>query len=197
VWLLLFSVVAAIVLVLLTRGRFARLANIRITAAWLLAAGLIIQAVLEFINFPKNQIETVGYALLMVSYVLILAFCLANFRTRGFGLLAIGVAMNTLAIGLNQGMPTRPIGSNAQGDRVYKPVVQTVKHRQARSDDLLGFLGDRILFPRPFDALVSPGDLVIALGVCELLVAASHKRGAALATGAANHGAPRALLRER
>ena len=177
-WLLLATVVAATALVLLTRGRFSRLVHLRIVGGWLLALGLAVQAALEYINFPKGQIETVGYALLMTSYALIIAFCLANIPTRGFGLLAIGVAMNTLVIGLNQGMPTRPIGDNAQGDRVFKPVVQTVKHRQAQSGDLLGFLGDRLLFPRPFDTLISAGDVVIALGICELIVAASHKRAA-------------------
>jgi hypothetical protein len=175
-WLLLATVIAAFVLVLLTRGRFGQILNLRIAGGWLLAAGLVIQVALEYIEFPRDQIVTVGYAFLMVSYLLILAFCLTNIRTRGFGLLAIGVALNTLVIGLNQGMPTRPIGDNAQGQRVFTPVVQTVKHRQAQATDLLGFLGDRILFPRPFDTLVSPGDVVIALGICELLVVASKRR---------------------
>ena len=175
-WLLLATVIAATALVLLTRGRFGQILNIRIAGGWLLAVGLVIQVALEYIDFPKNQIETVGYALLMISYLLILAFCLVNIGTRGFGLLAIGVALNALVIGLNQGMPTRPIGDNAQGERVFKPVVQTVKHRQAQSTDILGFLGDRILFPRPFDTLVSPGDIAIALGICELVVVASKRR---------------------
>ena len=177
-WLLLATVLAATALVLLTRGSFSRLAHLRIVGGWLLALGLALQAALEYIRFPKSQIETVGYALLMASYALIIAFCLANIPTRGFGLLVIGVAMNALVIGLNQGMPTRPIGDNAQGDRIFKPVVQTVKHRQSQGDDLLGFLGDRLLFPRPFDTLISAGDVVIALGICELIVAASHKRAA-------------------
>jgi Family of unknown function (DUF5317) len=176
VWLLLATVIAATALVLLTRGSFVQILNIRIAGGWLLASGLVIQVALEYIDFPKNQIETVGYALLMTSYLLILAFCLANIGTRGFVLLAIGVALNTLVIGLNQGMPTRPIGDNAQGKRVFKPVVQTVKHRQAQGTDILGILGDRILFPRPFDTLVSPGDIAIALGICELLVVASRRR---------------------
>jgi len=190
------TVLAATVLVLLTRGSFRQVINLQLSGAWLLATGLVIQAALEFIDFPKNQIETVGYALLMVSYGLILAFCLANVRTRGFGLLVLGVTLNMLVIGLNQGMPTRPVGDNAQGQRVYKPVIQTVKHRQARSDDLLGFLGDRILFPRPFDTLVSAGDVAIALGICELIVVASHKKAAAPAVSEAANGAAAQPIQE-
>lgn len=195
-WLLLATVLAATVLVLLTRGSFRQVTNLQLIGAWLLAAGLVIQAALEFIDFPKNQIETVGYALLMASYGLILAFCLANVRTRGFGLLVLGVTLNMLVIGLNKGMPTRPVGDNAQGQRVYKPVIQTVKHRQERSDDLLGFLGDRILFPRPFDTLVSAGDVAIALGICELIVVASHKKAAAPAVRDAPNGAAAQPIRE-
>jgi hypothetical protein len=168
-WLLLVTLMAAVLVVVLTRGRLSQLSRLRVSALWLLAAGLAIQAGLEYINFPRNQIETVGYSLLMVSYAALLAFCATNLSTRGFGVIAIGIAMNALVIGLNQGMPTKPIGSDAQGNRVFKPVQQTVKHRQAHDGDLLGFLGDRILFPRPLNELVSFGDLVIAVGLCELV----------------------------
>jgi uncharacterized protein DUF5317 len=149
---------------------------LHVNSAWLLAAGLAIQIALEYVDFSHDQIETVGYALLMVSYGFILAFCLVNSSTKGFGVIAIGIAMNALVIGLNRGMPTRPIGTDAHGNRIAKPVVQTVKHRQERADDLLGSLGDKILFPRPFDTLVSVGDLVIAVGICELAFFASRRR---------------------
>jgi hypothetical protein len=112
----------------------------------------------------------------MVSYGCILAFCLANAPRSGFGVIAVGIAMNALVIGLNQGMPTKPIGTNASGERIRRSVTQTVKHRQARSDDLLGGLGDRILLPRPLDELVSFGDLVIAVGICELAYYGSRRR---------------------
>jgi hypothetical protein len=168
-WLLLVTLMAAVLVVVLTHGRLSQLSRLRVLAFWLLAAGLAIQATLEYINFPRDQIETVGYSLLMISYGLLLAFCATNLSTRGFGVIAIGIAMNALVIGLNQGMPTKPIGNDAQGNRVFKPVQQTVKHRQERDDDLLGFLGDRILFPKPLNELVSFGDLVIAVGLCELV----------------------------
>ena len=175
-WLLLFTVVSAVGVVLATRGSFSALMQVRVLAAWLLGAGLVVQIALEYVDFSKSEIETVGYAFLMVSYGLILAFCWANVSTRGFGVISVGIAMNALVIGLNVGMPTKPIGNDASGNRVRKPVEQTVKHRQERSDDLLGGLGDKILFPRPFDTLVSFGDLVIAVGICELAYFASRRR---------------------
>jgi len=174
-WLLNATVPGAAIVMVGTRGSLTALTRLRVTAFWLLATGLIVQAALEYIAFPKSDIETIGYGLLMISYVLILGFCLANSTTRGFEVIAIGVAMNALVIGLNLGMPTRPIGDDANGNRIYMPVTQTVKHRQESGSDLLGFLGDKILFPRPFDTLVSFGDLVIAAGVCELVFCASRR----------------------
>ena len=176
VWLLILTVGVAALVVLLTLGSFSELARLTITGGWLLAAGLGIQIVLEFVDFPSDQIDTLGYGLLMLSYALILAFCLANVRTWGFGVLAIGVAMNALVIGLNQGMPTVDIGNDARGNRIQKPIEVTVKHRPEKPDDLLRFLDDRILLPEPFDSVLSFGDLVIAVGICELAYFGSRRR---------------------
>ena len=178
VWLLLGTVLAATAVVVATRGSWTQLIALRVRAFWLLALGLGIQAALEFIDFPHAEIETVGYAILMVSYACILAFCLANIPSAGFGVIAIGVAMNALVIGLNQGMPTKPVGNDAHGNRVYKPVVQTVKHRQTTDDDLFAILDDRILLPKPADSLVSFGDLVISVGICELAYFGSRRNNA-------------------
>ena len=167
-WLVAATGLVTLLVVLLTRGSALALTRLRLSATPILVVGLVIQAALEYVALPKSEITTVGYGLLMFSYVFILAFCITNLSVRGFGVIAIGVAMNALVIGLNQGMPTKPIGNDARGDRVFKPVEQTVKHRQSRGDDLLGVLGDRIPFPKPFDTIVSFGDLVIAVGVCEL-----------------------------
>jgi len=176
VWLLLLTLGAAVLVVLLTFGSFSELARLPIAAGWLLFLGLGIQIGLEFIDFPKDQIETVGYALLMISYALILAFCLANLSTRGFGVIAVGVAMNALVIGLNQGMPTVPIGNDENGKRTTQEIEQTVKHRPEEDDDLLTVLDDRIVLPEPFDTVVSFGDLVVSVGICELVYFGSRRR---------------------
>lgn len=176
VWLLLLTLGAAALVVLLTFGSFTELTRIPITAAWLLFLGLGIQMGLEFVDFPKDQVETIGYALLMASYALILAFCLANLSTKGFGVIAIGIAMNALVIGLNQGMPTVPIGNDNDGKRVEKEIEQTVKHRPEEDDDLLTVLDDRIVLPEPIDAVVSFGDLVVSVGICELVYFGSRRR---------------------
>jgi hypothetical protein len=176
VWLLVLTVAAALLVVILTFGSFSQLSQLSVAGGWLLAGGLGIQILLEYIDFPKEQIDTVGYGLLMASFALIIAFCLTNLHTAGFGVIAVGIAMNALVIGLNQGMPTIPIGNDAHGNRIQKPIEVSVKHRPERPDDLLRFLDDRIVLPEPFDAVVSFGDLVVSVGICELAYFASRRK---------------------
>jgi hypothetical protein len=168
VWLFVVTIGVAVIIVIVTGGDFRELVRLRVTGVWLLFAGLGIQVALEFVDFEKSQIETIGYGVLMVSYAFILSFCFANLNLRGFGVIAVGIGLNALVIGLNQGMPTVAIGNDAHGNRIEKPVEQTVKHRPESDDDLLDFLGDRIVFPEPLDTVVSFGDLIMAVGICEL-----------------------------
>ncbi|MCJ7436879.1 MAG: DUF5317 domain-containing protein [Acidimicrobiia bacterium] len=175
-WLLVLTVVAAAIVVLVTWGDPRRLARLKISGVWLLFVGLAIQVGIEVIDIPKDQIETLGYGLLMASYAFILAFCFVNLSTRGFGVIAVGIALNALVIGLNQGMPTGAIGNDPAGNRVEKPIEQSVKHRPESDSDLLGFLGDKIVLPEPFDEVLSAGDLVIAVGICELAYFGTRRR---------------------
>jgi len=177
VWLLVLTVVAAVIVVLVSRGDPRRLAHLKISGVWLLFVGLAIQIGLEIVDVPKAQIETVGYGLLMASYAFILAFCFVNLSTRGFGVIAVGIALNALVIGLNQGMPTAAIGNDAAGRRVEKPIEQSVKHRPESESDLVGFLGDKIVLPEPFDEVLSVGDVVIAVGICELVYFGTRRGG--------------------
>jgi hypothetical protein len=176
VWLLVFTVGAAVLVVLITRGSWSRLINMPIQGSLLFFAGLFLQSALELVEFAPDRIETTGYGLLMLSYTFLLAFCLVNLPLRGMGVIAIGISLNVIVIGLNIGMPTRPVGLDEQGRRVEKPIEQSVKHRPESPDDLLGFLGDKILLPEPFDVLISIGDIVLLVGVCELAYFGSHNR---------------------
>jgi hypothetical protein len=175
VWLLLLTIGAATLVVVVTRGSWHRLVHLPVQGSLLFVTGVLIQGTLEYVKFTPNAIETAGYGCLMLSYVFLLSFCLVNLPLRGMGVIAIGIALNALVIGLNLGMPTRPV-SLVNGQRVTKPIEQTVKHRPEGPDDLLGFLGDKILLPSPFDTLISIGDIVILIGVCELAYFGSHQR---------------------
>lgn len=175
-WLLALTLGVAALIVIVTRGSWSRLFHLPIRGSLFFVAGLLLQGALDLVDFAPDRVETTGYGLLMLSYALLLTFCLINLPLRGMGVIALGIALNTVVIGLNLGMPTRGVGLDAEGNRIEKPIEQTVKHRPASDDDLLGFLGDEILLPEPFDALISVGDIVLALGICELAYFGSRTR---------------------
>jgi hypothetical protein len=162
------TIALAIVVVVATKGSFGRLGSLHFRLLWLLFLGLAIQIVLEVVDFPKDRIDDLGIAILLLSYVAILGFCFANRKVKGMTLVAIGVALNVLVIALNQGMPTKDEVRERNGRDVHVPIEQTVKHRPEEDDDLLGFLGDVITLPGLPNQQFSVGDIVMALGIVDL-----------------------------
>jgi hypothetical protein len=163
----LIAIIVAIVIVPLTGGRFRRLVEVEIARPWLLFAGLGIQIGLDVADLPRARFDDLGLALLLVSYVCILGFGISNLALTGMGVITIGIAMNASVIALNQGMPyTAPPGERAE---------TTVKHHPQGPDDVLTVLSDRIALGSPFEASVSFGDLVIAVGLVDLCYHASRR----------------------
>lgn len=159
----------AVLAVVATRGSFRALAELPFRAFGFLFVALGVQLGLEWVELPADRIGDVGLALLLLSYALILGFCLLNLRIRGMAIVAIGIAMNALVIGLNQGMPTKvPERALTDGTVVEEDVERTVKHRPEEPDDLLPSLGDIIVLPEPLDAVISFGDLVLAVGLVDV-----------------------------
>jgi hypothetical protein len=182
------TIALAIIVVVATKGSFERLGRLRFRVLWLLFLGLAIQIVLEVVDFPKDRMEDVGFAILLLSYVAILAFCVVNRSVRGMTLVAIGVALNVLVIALNQGMPTKDDVRTRNGREVHVPIEQTVKHRPQQDDDRLVFLGDVITAPGFPNQQFSIGDIVMGLGIVELCFEGSRvprRRGVSRAAGGA------------
>jgi len=161
------ALLAALLIVPITRGSFRRLVDIDLRQVWALFLALAIQIALEFDWIPRDQWDTVGFGLLMASYGLVLAFVMVNLGRRGMGVILVGVLMNTVAIGVNRGMPYRTL------DDV--DAVATVKHHPETEDDLIPWLGDIIVLPEPLESSISFGDLVIAVGLLDLCFWASRR----------------------
>jgi hypothetical protein len=162
------TIALAVVVVIATKGSFSRLGGLHFRMLWLLFLGLAIQIGLEVVDVPKDRIEDVGIAILLLSYGAILGFCTVNRKVKGMILIAIGVALNVLVIALNQGMPTKDDVHERNGHDVHVPIEQTVKHRPQEDDDLLGFLGDVITVPGFPNQQFSIGDIVMGLGIVDL-----------------------------
>jgi hypothetical protein len=176
------TIALAVIVVVATKGSLERLSRLKFRRLWLLFLGLAIQIVLEVVEFPQDRIENVGFTILLLSYVAILAFCGVNRSVRGMTLIGIGVALNVLVIALNQGMPTKDDVRERNGREAHVPIEQTVKHRPQEDDDMLSFLGDVITAPGFPNQQFSIGDIVMALGIVDLCFEGSRvprRRGVA------------------
>jgi hypothetical protein len=137
----------------------------------ILFAGLAIQIALEYVTIPREHWHDVGFGLLVASYVLILAFAARNFVVRGMGIVFVGIACNALVITVNQGMPFKvPVEW-----RTESWTQPSVKHHLQQSDDKLKFLSDIIVLKEPYDSVLSFGDLILVVGLCDVAYNASRK----------------------
>lgn len=160
------TLVLALGVALATRGDLGRITELGWRRPWLLAAGVLIQAGLEFVRVGAGQDAYGPATVLLVSYVCILGFCASNLRITGMGVILIGIALNATVIALNLGMPYRaPAG---------REMPASVKHRPERTDDVLTIISDRIVLP-PLRTSISFGDLIIAVGLIDLCYRGSRR----------------------
>jgi len=167
----------ALVIVLVTRGSFSQLFRLPIQSIWMVLVALAIQILLAFVDIPAARLDDLGFGLVMASYAFLLAFCFVNLRISMMSVIGIGIALNALVIGLNQGMPTRDNEVTTRSGRtIEEPIERTAKHRPESDDDLLPFLGDRLQVPAPIDEVISIGDVVIGLGIILVCYQGSRAR---------------------
>ena len=165
------AVGVALLIPLVTRGSYRRLLSVKWHWPALLFGGLALQVLLEYWTIPRAHWHDWGFGLLVASYVLILGFVCRNFVLRGMGIVIIGIACNALVIVANQGMPVKipPEWTNASWAQA------TVKHHPQQPDDKLRFLSDIIVLKEPYNAVFSFGDLILAVGICDVAYWASRR----------------------
>lgn len=133
-----------------------------------LLLGLLIQVFVE-----ARGASSIGVALAVLSYVLLLVFGALNFRLAGMGVVMVGMVMNLFPIAINDGMPVRPAALvdahlAIDAERVEFVVLRGERHVEKPKDHLT-FLGD-IIPIRPLHQVVSFGDLVLSMGIIALIV---------------------------
>jgi hypothetical protein len=144
---------------LVTGGRLRNIAATQLRYPSVLALSVGIQLALEVLHPTRGTAGHLASALLVVSYVLLVLFCLANLRLRGLAVVAVGIALNGAVITINSGMPIRA---------PQAAVGATTKHHAERPSDRLTFLGDIILVPALRQSL-SFGDLIMLVGLVDVL----------------------------
>jgi len=159
------ALAAGLVVGLALGGRPRHLAQKHFRWWLLLPLGVALQVLVEADGVPAP------HALLIVSYVYLLAFCAANLRHAGMGLILVGIALNAVVIVADNGMPVREKAVHQAA--IAKPgetiTIDEIKHHLERPDDTLMGLAD-IIPVKPLHQVLSFGDLVLSVGVADLLV---------------------------
>src|SRR4029079_13043892 len=108
-----------------TGGSYRRLAEAPWRWGGLLALGLALQLLLDTSLIPRSSWHSVGFGILVASYVLLIGFCCGNVLVRGMAVVLVGVALNAFVVTIDQGMPVRIPADWRQGTA---RVSSTVKH---------------------------------------------------------------------
>ena len=157
------AVAAGLVVGVLLGGRLRHLGE-RPFRLWpFLAAGILLQLPL---------LDPLGFGGLLASYACLLIFALANVHLVGMALVAIGIVLNAAVITANSGMPVHRrsvvdagIAKTADLDTLHTDR----KHHLQTDTDRLTPLAD-IIPVRPLHEVISFGDVVMAIGVADVLV---------------------------
>ena len=174
------AILTALFIGWLLRGKFSRLADVRIKYVWMLFVPLGLYLASLGANYarafpPSSWVFALVH---VVGLAALLALSLANRRIPGVKLMFAGLAVNAVAILSNGGfMPTsgKAIVAVWGKEVVEKAMVQPmVRHILIDAGTNLAFLCDTIAAPRPFvffQSVYSIGDIVLSLGGLIAIVA--------------------------
>ena len=149
----------------LAGGRLHRLAEVRLRSRRLVAAALAVQLVGALVG---GRLHALGLA---CSALLAAAFLLRNRGLRGTGLVAAGLALVALVVGVNGAMPVSEAAASRAGADVQEVLSgQDPRHERQTAATRLPWLGDVVPVPLPWPEVVSPGDVLVAAGLAQLVV---------------------------
>ena len=164
--LVLLVVLAALVLGRLAGGRVSRLGALALRDRRLVPAALALQLAG---GWAGGVLHPLGLA---ASALLVAVFLARNRGLRGGGLVALGLAANALVVGLNGAMPVRDRAALRAGVPVQAAgSPEDLRHEREDASTHLRPLGDVVPVPLPGGGeVVSPGDVLVAAGLGQLLV---------------------------
>lgn len=160
-----------VTLAVFSGGTLTRILDTRVRWPGLVFASLATQLLLAFWHPPGGWSSGMGLAVYVGSFVLLGAFCALNLRLTGMSVVLVGVSLNALVVMVNGGMPVR-LPTDATEAQV-RAVEESVTHE---SDDgaTLGFLGQIIVLGDPLHRSFSFGDLILAVGVVDVVFRAGQ-----------------------
>ena len=167
---IIYAIPVGLLIGLLLGGRLAGLGEIRFRWAGVAAVGFAFQIVL-FSEPVTERVGDLGPPLYVASTAIVLVAVLRNLAIRGMPLIAVGAASNLLAIVANGGyMPASPAAAAEMG----REASEAYSNTRIMESPALAPLTDVIPLPGwlPFTNIVSIGDILIAIGIVVVIVAA-------------------------
>lgn len=174
------ALAAGLVIGVATGGRLSNLGR-RAVRAWpLLAAGLAV-------GLLGGQLPGLAAVVCtLCAYALLIAFGLRNLVLTGMGLVLIGLSLNALVMAVDGGMPVQGPALVAAGLATpaqlaslsgphpsLRPVAG--RHHLAGPSDSLRALGDTVPLA-PFGEVASFGDLILAVGLADVMFRLTRPR---------------------
>ena len=157
----------------LSGGRLRHVAGHPLRTAWLLVVGFVLMQA-----SGRLALGAAATVVALAGYACLLGFVARNPTVTGMGILALGLVANAAVIGVNRGMPVRPVAVVAADlagpDELDAVDYGRLHHAEGPGDDLV-WLDDRIPLPELHQVL-SFGDLVIAMGVADVVAHLCHPR---------------------
>jgi hypothetical protein len=170
------SIVVALVAARLAGGRLSAVERLPVHGLMLLLLALAILflgEVLGWLGLPAGPLYALALGL---SGLLVGCFMLVNHSVTGTGLIAAGLFLNALVVGLNGAMPVSAYAAARAG--VGTAAVADGRHEAANSHTRLRLLGDTIPVALPLRPEVdSVGDLLAAAGLAQLAFFAMRPYG--------------------
>jgi hypothetical protein len=164
--LVLVVLAVAVVLGLLAGGTFERLGDVELRQRALVPGALVAQVLGALVGGPAYPL---GLAL---GAVLVGLFLARNRGVRGTGLVALGLLANALVVATNGAMPVSLHASGRAGVTTQDVLAGVdPRHEVADRTTRLPWLADVVPVRMPVrPEVVSPGDVLIAAGLAQLVV---------------------------
>ena len=156
----------------LTGGSLRQLLRLPLVAPWLLPLTLALQVLV--INVVPDAPEPLPVLVHLLTYLLAAGFLWANRHITGMPLLALGGAMNGIAIAANAG--TLPASASALRRAGWDTSGTEFANSAVLDHPRLAWLGDNFAIPAPipFANVFSLGDVVIILGAAIIIHSGSR-----------------------
>lgn len=178
--LLLYAIVAGALVGTVAGGRIAALADLRIRWLGIALAGLAFQLAL-FSEPVAERVGSAGPILYVVSTAVVFVVLLRNLDLPGLPVVAVGAALNLLAIVANGGyMPSDPAAWQALTGVASVPTDDFSNSMLMGPGTALPWLADIFVLPRPVPLanVFSLGDVVIAVGIAWCVASSMRQAGA-------------------